>query len=246
MKKTVVVTGASSGIGEEIARTFSQKGWRVLLIARNTKKLEELSQSLENPSRVLSCDLSDTQSIEQIKSELLKEDISALINNAGIYRPSSIDEDSDGPWLEQFETNLMSAVRLTRILWAPFKKRGSGSIVNISSTLALRPIPNTASYSASKAAMNNWTQTLAIEGAPHNIRANAICPGIVDTPIHHFHKSTQPEHMEWKETAQSLQPLGRIGQPEDIAPMVYQLCDDSSSWITGTLLNVDGGILLNS
>lgn len=139
----------------------------------------------------------------------------------------------------------MSAVRLTSALW-PQMKESKGSIVNISSTLGIRPIANTAAYSALKAAMNNWTLSLALQGAQDGIKANAICPGIIDTPIHSFHAKETAQQKALFAQAQKAQPLGRTGTPEDIAPMCFQLCQQESSWITGSILNIDGGILLNS
>ena len=94
--------------------------------------------------------------------------------------------------------------------------------------------------------MSNWTQALALEGAPLGIRANAICPGIIDTPIHSYVDSPKPEDQELYQSMQKAQPLGRTGKVTDIAPMAYQLVSKDSQWITGTLLNIDGGILLNS
>ena len=126
----------------------------------------------------------------QLKPHL--KNITALINNAGVYKPANFDKDDDSVWEIHFNANLMSAVRLTRFLW-PTLKENKAHIVNISSTLAIRPIANTVAYSAIKAAMNNWTLSLAIEGGPFGVTANCICPGLVDTPIHGFHGSAYKE-----------------------------------------------------
>jgi NAD(P)-dependent dehydrogenase (short-subunit alcohol dehydrogenase family) len=242
--KTAIITGASSGIGKQIARQFSQGGWATILIARRQDQLEALAQELEN-AEVLPCDLSDSQCIEALKETLSNQSVDALINNAGIFIPQSVDEDSDETWEKHFQVNLMSAVRLTRICW-PQLKESKGCVLNISSTLGIRPIANTGAYSALKAAMNNWTLSLAIEGAPHAIRANAICPGIVDTPIHSYVGSEKPEDQEIYQAVQKAQPLGRTGKPEDIAVSAFHFCQPHSEWITGSVLNIDGGILLNS
>ncbi len=242
--KKVIVTGASSGIGQAIATRFSQNQWAVLMIARNEEKLAALKKALPN-SDYLICDLTEPTAITDLADSLNKGPVDALINNAGIYTSQSVDDDEDSTWDQHYQTNLMSAVRLTRICW-PKLKVSQGCVLNISSTLGIRPIPNTAAYSALKAAMNNWTQSLALEGAPLGIRSNALCPGLVDTPIHSFVNSDSPEDKEIYQTVQSLQPLGRTGKPEDIATMAYHLCQDEARWITGTLLNIDGGILLKS
>lgn len=244
--KTVLISGASSGIGHQIAKTFSEKNWNVILVARNKGHLANLSDKLSN-SQYFVCDLSEPSQVLSLKEEMDRQNMSlnALINNAGIYRPQSIDDDSDEVWEQHFQTNLMGSVRLTRLCW-PQLKKSQGFIVNISSTLAIRPIANTAAYSALKAAMNNWTLSLALEGAPYQIKVNCICPGIVDTPIHSHYQSQSAEDKKLYESLQKAQPLGRTGRPQDIAAMAYNLCQDDSQWITGTIINVDGGILLNS
>ncbi|MCJ8276372.1 MAG: SDR family oxidoreductase [Bdellovibrionales bacterium] len=243
---TVIITGASSGIGRSIAQNFSEKGWKTLLVARNEERLKDLKSSLPN-SEYFICDLSDQDQLKNLAKDLQPyfKDLKALVNNAGIYRPESIDNDNDQVWTQHFETNLMSAVRMTRVVW-PTLKQNKGSILNISSTLAIRPIANAAAYSALKSAMNNWTLSLAIEGAPHGVKANAICPGLVDTPIHGFHNNEAEDMKNLKNDLQGIQPLGRMGQPQDIAATAVHMCGEDSSWTTGTILNIDGGILLNS
>ncbi|MCB0378680.1 MAG: SDR family oxidoreductase [Bdellovibrionales bacterium] len=244
--KHVIVTGASSGIGKSIAQQFFNQGWTPILLARNEERLKSLSESLSQCPYYV-CDLTEADSIHASLSDILKQEfrIQALVNNAGAYQPKSIDKDDDHVWDFHFQTNLMSAVRMTRGLWANLKESG-GAILNISSTLAIRPIERTAAYSALKAAMNNWTLALAIEGAPHGIRANAICPGLVQTPIHTFFDDHSPEGLNAQKIAQAMQPLGRVGQPKDIAATAVHLCSDESSWTTGVILNIDGGILLKS
>ena len=211
------------------------------MLARREKKLQELNEK-HPETQILVCDLTDPQAIKDLK-EKISSPLQALVNNAGIYQPCSLEDDEDAVWQAHYNSNLMSAVRLTRLLW-PMLKESRGSILNISSTLAIRPIANTAAYSAMKSAMNNWTLSLALEGAPHGINVNGICPGIVNTPIHSFFGSESPKDKELYRQSQKAQPLGRIGQPEDIAFMAEQLCADPSQWITGTIINIDGGILL--
>lgn len=242
--KTVVISGASSGIGACLVEKFSQADWAVVMVARNKEKLEALSSQFPN-TRYLVCDLTDPSQVKGLLPEFNRQPLQALINNAGVYQPQSLDEDQDSAWEFHFNGNMMSAVRLTRCVWENLKEN-KGSILNISSTLGLRPIPGTAAYSASKAAMNNWTHSLALEGAPYGVRANAICPGIIDTPIHAFFGSEKTEDLELYRNLQKAQPLGRTGKVEDISGMALQLCSEASDWVTGTLINIDGGILLNS
>ena len=244
MKQTMIVTGASSGIGAEITRQALAQGWQVVGIARNQEKLDTIAKESAD-FIALPTDLSDRTSIENCLKTLSNYSISALVNNAGIYRPAPIEESHDEIWEAHFHSNLMSAVRLTQGLWQNLKAN-KGAIVNISSTLAIRPIANTSAYSALKAAMNTWSLSLALEGAADGVRCNCICPGIVDTPIHGFHGSESKDNRELFEMLQKAQPMGRTGRVQDIAPMVLQFCSADSSWVTGTIVPVDGGILLNS
>lgn len=251
--KSVVVTGASSGIGYKICVDLIElKGtthpWKVFGLARRKEILNKMASDWGDSFVPVVCDLSNENSIQRAVSEISEktDSLEGLVNNAGIFRPGSITEDNDENWWAHFTVNLMGPVRLTRALWPLLKKAPQSSVVNISSTLGERPIPGTGSYSALKGALNNWTSTLALEGASFGIRANAVSPGIVDTPIHSFHQSPEAEDLERKKSSQKLQPLQRIGQPKDISPMVCHLLSDASEWTTGANINIDGGILLNS
>lgn len=242
----VIITGASSGIGEQLAREFHNQGWFVHMVARRKDRLDLLQTELKN-SKAWPCDLTQVEQISNFRDSMEEScsNLKALVNNAGVFSPQSLDDDEDETWQYHFECNLMSAVRLTRSFWKVLKKNQS-AILNISSTLGVRPIANTAAYSALKSAMNNWTQSLALEGAPHGLRANAICPGIIDTPIHSYYQSDRPEDQQTYSAVQKAQPLGRTGRPADIAPMAVELCSQHSSWLTGNIISIDGGILLNS
>ena len=239
--KRVLISGASSGIGKSMVQVFFQRGWQVLILARRQDKLQEMSEKFKG-TQILVCDLTDPQAIKNLKDRILSP-LHALVNNAGVYHPCPLEEDNDKIWDIHYNSNLMGSVRLTRLLW-PQLKESKGSIVNISSTLAIKPISGATAYSALKAAMNNWTLSLALEGAPHGINANAICPGIVDTPIHSYFGDKGPKDQALYKQLQKIQPLGRTGRPEDIAFMAEQLCKADSQWITGSIINIDGGILL--
>ena len=245
--KEVVITGASSGIGQAISQEFSAQGWKTHLLARNIDKLKSVQKTLPNESEIYSVDLSDVKSIENVVRELeeRKANISAIVNNAGIFKATRFDLEPQDSWTWHFATNLFGPVQLTRLLW-PHLLKNKGSITNISSTLGLRPIAHTGAYSASKAAMDNWTQTLALEGGSHGIRANCISPGLVDTPIHAFHKSDNPAHKDQLKMLQTLQPLGRTGLPQDIAHAVYFLASEKASWMTGAIVPVDGGVTVTT
>lgn len=252
--QTVLITGASSGIGAEVARRFARASnngtYDLLLFGRNETRLKQVQSECalitKSKIEILAFDLTEikkhTSAITQKLGAL--SPLTILINNAGLFYRGSLEETDDEVWTTQFQVNLLSAVQLTKILWPTFKKNNKGSIVNISSTLGLRPMVNTGAYSAIKAAMINWTQSLAQEGGRHNIRANCICPGIVDTPIHAFHALAAKEKQEALYKMSQFQLLSEVGQPCDVAESVYFLASDASRWTTGAVLSVDGGITI--
>lgn len=244
-----LITGAGSGIGFSTAEVFLKKGWSVIAVGRSESKLQKVKDLDPQQVLAIACDLTQLNQVKSLVQKLehhkLISQIRALVNNAGIYQKANFLESSDEVWTEQLNTNLLGSVRLTReLLQVATIQQTSMSIVNISSTLGLRPVPGTAAYSASKAAMVSWTKTLALEVANQNIRVNCICPGIVDTPIHEFHENSALEAKALKQTLQKAQPIGRIGRPDDVAYGAYYLCSDEASWVTGSVLNIDGGISL--
>lgn len=247
MKKAVLITGASSGIGQATALEFARQGYFVYLMGRNKERLEETALQCVAGACLLSCDLKYPAQVEKRLQEVYENPLyrlEVLINNAGVFKTHSMEEGSDEIWTEQFETNLLGPVRLTRLLIPYFKKHQRGSIVNVSSTLGLRPSSNTGAYSALKAAMINWTQSLAQEAGAYGVRVNCICPGIVDTPIHSFNSLPDMQKQKVLEQMATLQPLGRIGTPEDLAKSIHFLGSELSAWTTGAVLAVDGGINL--
>lgn len=248
MKKAALVTGASSGIGAAIAKEYAQHGYFVFLMGRNKERLMQVALECPAGASVLSCDLLDEAAVKARLEEVLHHKIyitTALINCAGIFRQGTTEDVEIDFWREQFEVNVMAPVKLTKALIPYFKKHNSGAaIINISSTLGIRPTAGTGAYSASKAALNNWSHSLALELAPYKIRVNTICPGIVETPIHGLDKLSPEDRKNAVSKMDHLQPLGRVGQPQDIAKAAYFLGSDESSWTTGAVVSVDGGINL--
>lgn len=244
MKKAALITGAGSGIGAATAREFSSQGYFVYLLGRDKEKLQQTALTCRQGASIIGCDLRDaamvTKKVQDVLSTPLHR-IEVVVNNAGTYQTHSTVEGSDDLWNEQFQIHVMGPVRLARMLFPYFQKHGGGSIVNVASTLGLKPTANTSAYSAMKAAMINWTQSLALEGAGSKIRVNCVCPGVTDTPIHAFHSHSSEEKLK---NYGSWQPLGRIGTPEEVARAVYFLGSPQSSWTTGAVLAVDGGINL--
>lgn len=245
--QSVLITGASSGIGAEIARKFAKQGYALLLFGRDEKRLEKIkSECGSKYVEYLAFDLAD---VENQKQSILKKlenlpQPTILINNAGIFHNGLLNDTSTDNWQTMFQVNLLSAVQLTQIMWPIFKKNYKGSVLNISSTLGLKPTATTGAYSAIKAAMINWTQSLAMEGGEFHIRANCICPGIVDTPIHTFYHLPENEKAAAMKQMATFQLLHELGKPVDIAEAAFFLATDISKWTTGAVLSVDGGINL--
>ncbi len=242
---TVLITGAGSGIGRAIAERFLKEGYRVVAVGRRIGLLNDLKNNAP-AGRVLvhAADLTKQADIVAIANALqgnseFGSGLSVLVNNAGIFTRATFRESDDSVWTNIFQTNLLGPVRLTRAL-LPLLEKNRGVVVNIASTLGLRSIAGTSAYSALKAAMVNWSETLAVEEGPLGVRVNCICPGIVDTPIQDFHWQPNAEKIKLG----ALQPLGRIGRPEDVAHAVWSVAGPGSEWMTGSVLKIDGGINL--
>lgn len=239
--KNVLVTGASSGIGRAIAEKFHDNGYFVYLLARDPKRLGELSAQLSN-SKSIHCDLADPKQIADLPKQVDFQKLEILVNNAGIYFTKPAEEFLTADWQTLYQVNVFAPAQLSGLVLPHFKAKKSGSIVMVTSTLGSKPVPLTSAYSSSKAALQNLAMTLALEAAPYGIRVNSVAPGIVETPIHGFDTLSGDRRNQVMATMNTLQPLARMGQPRDIAEAVYFLGTDSSSWTTGATFNVDGGI----
>ncbi|MCB0361398.1 MAG: SDR family oxidoreductase [Bdellovibrionales bacterium] len=238
----VLISGASSGIGFETARIYSANGYEVWLLGRSQKKLELAAKELKGVTQVFPCDLSDLRQVEQVGLNILStmqgKPLKCLIHNAGFIKRAAFTESTPHEWEESFHVHVLGPVILTQKLLSLMYSVAPAYIVNVSSNLGIHPIAQTSSYSASKAAMLNWTRSLALELAPQKIHVNAIAPGIVETPIHGQWNDQMKNHMD------QLQPLERVGKASEIARSIYFLGSEQSSWTTGSVLTVDGGISL--
>jgi NAD(P)-dependent dehydrogenase (short-subunit alcohol dehydrogenase family) len=238
--RRVIVTGASSGIGLDAARLLHEAGADVCLVARRGEILETAVQELGGRAWWHACDVSDAAKVETL-AEAVKARwgaVDGLVNNAGIAPMASLEDTDPETWDRVFEVNVRGPYLLCRALGPLLKQGEAPAVVNISSSLADRAIPGMIAYNASKAALNHMTRCLALEWAP-TVRVNAIMPAVVDTPIHDG-RGMSPEDVEGMG---AMHPLGRIGQPRDISSMVLYLLSDASSWMTGAIIPVDGGML---
>jgi short-subunit dehydrogenase len=247
MKEAVVITGAGSGIGEATAYKFASEGFDLLLIGRSSEKLEKVktqsqARNINIKVETLSIVLKDFDPVK-LKDKLTKlSPPTILVNNAGVYTQNKPDDANIDVWKEMFEVNVFGSVKITQSMWSIFKENKKGSIVNVASTLGVKPTPNTSAYSASKAAMINWTLSLAQEGGEFGIRANSICPGIVETPIHDFYSAPASAKDKIYSGITALQLLKKMGRPEYIAESIFFFGSEQSTWTTGAIHNIDGGI----
>ncbi|HWQ25113.1 MAG TPA: 3-oxoacyl-[acyl-carrier-protein] reductase [Gaiellaceae bacterium] len=231
--RTALVTGASRGIGRAIARELARAGASVVVSYR-TGEAEAQALAAELGGRALQADVSDPVSARALVEEAGELDI--LVNNAGVTRDGLLVRMSDEDWRTVLDTNLASCFYTCRAAVRGMMKRRSGAIVNISSIVGLHGNWGQTNYAASKAGIIGFTKALARELGSRNIRANVVVPGYVKTQL----TDVLPEEA----TATMLQstPLGRLGDPEDVAGAVRFLCSDEAAFITGAVLLVDGGL----
>jgi NAD(P)-dependent dehydrogenase (short-subunit alcohol dehydrogenase family) len=237
--KTILVTGASSGIGREIAIQCSKIGAKLIITGRNVDRLNETFTKLHGIDNIqVPADLTVREDIEKLVNTVPQ--IDGLVNNAGISKRLLVKDINPDALDSVMQNNFAAPVILTRVLLKAKKIGSQASVVFISSRGADRPTIGNAMYSASKGALNSFAKVLALELAPQLIRVNCILPGMVWTPLIE-HTSLSVE--QYKEDEKRY-PLGRYGKPEDIAFLSIYLLSDVSCWMTGSLLTIDGGVSL--
>lgn len=239
--KTVIITGASGGIGEQFARTLSSAGARIILVARREDKLQALAKELGNAIS-LAMDVADKSSVSRGFEQLSSEKIDICINCAGIFKPTPVFEEKHHDDFEEvMQTNVMGVWYVTKAVAAHMKIHEiSGSIINISSVNGANYLQaNRAGYCASKAAVMHMTKALVGELAAANIRINCIVPG----PIHTEATAYKVKTETLKKELESSIPLGFFAKPSDLDGAILYLSSNAASrYVTGSCLTVDGGI----
>ena len=231
--KTALVTGASKGIGTAIATELAAAGATVVVGYRSGKaEAETLASDLGGTA--IQADVSSAEEAKRLVEEA--GDLDILVNNAGLTRDGLLARMSDDDWQTVIDTNLASVFYTCRAVTRPMMKKRAGAIVNISSIVGVHGNWGQTNYAASKAGIIGFTKSLARELGSRNIRANVVAPGYVKTQL----TDVLPEEA----TGAMLEntPLGRLGDPEDVAGAVRFLCSDAASFITGEVLLVDGGL----
>lgn len=241
-RKTVIITGAATGIGKAAAMLFAKKGWNtVISFNRSEESAKKLLKELKDFSvSIFRADVSDKQETDALAAFTLEKygRIDALVNNAGISPPSGLFSDTKKEdWLSAFDINLFGCFNTVQSVLPAMIHEKSGSIVNISSIWGITGASCEVLYSASKAAVIGFTKALSKELAPSFIRVNAVAPGVIDTKMNDFLSEAE------KEALSEEIPLGRWGRPEEIADCIYFLAGESSSYITGQVITADGGMI---
>jgi NAD(P)-dependent dehydrogenase (short-subunit alcohol dehydrogenase family) len=241
--RTVIVTGASRGIGAEVARGVSARGGGVVLVARSGEALAELADELPGPSASVAGDVADTETAaEAVDAAEALGGLWGLVNNAGInpfYHP--VVETPLSEWDEVLRVNLLGAAAFARAVGRQLADAGAGGrIVNLSSIAGLTGLPNIGPYNASKAAIDALTRTLAVELGPAGVLCNSVAPGTIATEMVEGLMTANPA---LKERLVAKSPLGRIGDVAEAAWPIVFLLTDAASFITGQTLLVDGGRL---
>ena len=241
--KTVIITGASRGIGRGIAEVFAKQGANIAFTYRSS---DEKAKVLEDELSANGCkvkgyksDASNFEAAQQLAVDVLEEfgSIDVLVNNAGITKDGLLMRMSENDFDSVMDINMKSVFNMTKAVLRPMLKQRKGSIINMSSVVGVKGNAGQANYSASKAAINGFTKSTALELGSRNIRCNSIAPGFIETEM--TKALGEDQIQEWRNTI----PLKRGGTAEDIANSALFLASDMSAYVTGQVLHVCGGML---
>jgi 3-oxoacyl-[acyl-carrier protein] reductase len=238
--RKALVTGATGGIGEEVARALHAQGAIVALHGTRVEKLEALANELGDRVHIFPANLSDREEVKALGQAVEKqlEGVDILVNNAGITRDGLFVRMSDADWDAVIEVNLTSVFGLTRELTHPMMRRRFGRIINITSIVGVTGNPGQANYCASKAGIIGFSKSLAQEIASRNVTVNCVAPGFIESAM------TDKLNEKQKETIMSAIPMKRMGQGSEIASAVVYLASNEADYVTGQTLHLNGGMAM--
>src|SRR5581483_3402009 len=242
--KVALVTGASAGIGEAVARVLAREGASVVVTARRKAKLDRLVDAITatgGRAVAVAGSVTDETHAQEAVQQAVRTfgALHVLVNNAGIGAFGTVlHETDDATWDELIDVNLTGVFRMTRAAIPAMLKTGGGSIVNISSVSGVIGFWGSAAYGMTKGGLNMLTRCVALDYAKQNIRCNAVLPGLIDTPM----AADLIENPERKAQVLAAYPLSRVGTPEEVVNMVLYLASDEAAWVTGSLFTIDGGL----
>ncbi len=238
--KIVIITGAGSGIGEATARRFSAEGASVVLVGRTKKKLDKVAATLEGENVMIApCDISDENAVKDLFRAVTREfkRVDVLVNNAGIYKPGKVQDVKTKDWKEQMAINVDGYFYMTRAAM-PHLIKSKGNIVNVSSVSGLGADWGTVPYNTSKGAVTLFTKAVALDAAADGVRVNAVCPTLVRSDLTEDMLDDKKLIAKFKDRI----PMGRYGEPEDIADVIAFLASNDARFVTGIAMPVDGGL----
>ena len=244
-EKIAVVTGASSGIGRATALLFAKEGSHVVALGRSESELlsvRDEARDSEGTVKIHLGEMTELSQVDRLVTEAIDTfgRIDVLVNAAGIIKSGNIENTTLDDWDKMMNINLRSTFYLMQRC-VPHLEATKGSIVNVSSVTGQRAFPNVLAYCVSKAGTDQLTRCAALELAPKGIRVNAVNPGVVVTNLHKRGGMSDEDYDKFLLNAKNTHPLGRAGDPEEVAELIYFLASEKASWITGVTYEIDGG-----
>ncbi len=241
--KVFIVTGASSGIGKATALMAVERGASVVLVARRERELRAISSSLPaDRAESVPADLTVEENRKRVIDRTIQRfgGIDVLVNAAGIIGSGTIETTTLDQWDAMFDINLRSVFRLMQLALPSLLAR-KGNIVNVSSVTGIRAFPGVLAYCVSKAGVDQLTHCVALELAGKGVRVNAVDPGVVLTNLHRASGMEEEAYKKFLTHSTTTHPIGRVGQPEEVADLILFLASDRAGWITGGSFSIDGG-----
>ena len=244
-RRVVIVTGATSGIGRAVASRFASSSDRVIAIGRDRAALDEVEADIVGGGgecSTIRLDVTNDAEAGKAFEGAIRETnrLDVLVNAAGHISSGSIENTSLAAWDAMMNVNLRAVFHLMQLA-SPHLIKSKGNIVNISSVTGLRSFPGVLAYCVSKAGLDQLTRCAALELAPKGVRVNAVNPGVVVTEIHKRGGMSEEDYRAFLEHSKTTHPLGRVGDPREIAELVFYLASENAGWITGATYQIDGG-----